>query len=413
MLRMKRTNTMACVGPAPRRGAFSVAVGALLPGAWGRVNRKPRARTQLGLLCLAGLALIGAMERADAKHHREQAKASADAKVLPKGPFEIIISLNDQHLSLYGSGGLIARAPVSTGMRGHPTPLGVFSVIEKQRWHRSNIYSAAPMPYMQRITWSGVALHAGVLPGFAASHGCIRLSNEFAIRLWHLTKVGTRVIITRRDVAPVDIATPALLMPAPKPAEPLANDDPGRRLGVPPEVKTATAADVAPSASDGSSLHEQANAGEQGPPLRPISVFVSRKTQNLAVRQNFAPLFDAPIRIDQPDTPIGTHIFTVMATEPAAMRWTLVTIPDEARGEPRKEERKEERKSLLQAGAKAGQVPTNAVERVNAVLGRVHIPSSVYDRISGLLTPGSSLIISDDAVSNETGSDTDFIVLTH
>jgi hypothetical protein len=410
MLRMKRTKTMACVGPARRRGALSVAVGALLPGAWGRVNHKPQARTQLAVLCLTGVALIGAMERADARHHhREQAKASADTEVLPKGPFEIIISLNDQHISLYGSGGLIARAPVSTGMRGHPTPLGVFSVIEKQRWHRSNIYSAAPMPYMQRITWSGVALHAGVLPGFPASHGCIRLSSEFAVRLWHLTKVGTRVIITRRDVAPVDIATPALLMPTPKPAEPLANDDPGQGLDAPPEVKTATAADVAPSVSDGGSLHDPADAGAQGPPPRPISVFVSRKTQNLAVRQNFAPLFDAPIRIDQPDTPIGTHIFTVMGTERTATHWTLVTIPDEARGESRKEERR----SLLQAGAKAAQVPANAVERVNAVLGRVHIPSSVYDRISALLTPGSSLIISDDAVSNETGLDTDFIVLTH
>jgi hypothetical protein len=364
----------------------------------------------LALFCFAGLALVGTMGRADARHHREHAKASAESEVLPKGPFEIIISIADQHLSLYGSTGLIARAPVSTGKRGHPTPLGVFSVIEKQKWHRSNIYSAAPMPYMQRITWSGVALHAGVVPGFPASHGCIRVSNEFAIRLWHLTKIGTRVIITRKDVAPVQIATPALLMPAPKPAEPLADDDPGRRLDAPPEVKTATAADVAPRASDGGSLHDPANAGEQGPPPRPISIFVSRKTQNLAVRQNFSPLFDSPIRIDQPDTPIGTHIFTVMATEHTAMHWTLVTIPDDARGKPRKEQRK----SLLQGGAKAAQVPPgNAVEQVNAVLGRVHIPSSVYDRIFALLMPGSSLIISDDAVSDETGSDTDFIVLTH
>ena len=412
MLWMTRTKTTASVGQATRRGALWLAVGAVLPDTSARRNRKPHARTPFTLLCLVGLALVGTMGRADAKHHREQAKSSAGAEVIPKGPFQVIISIGDQHLSLYGSAGLIARAPVSTGMRGHPTPLGVFSVIEKQRWHRSNIYSAAPMPYMQRITWSGVALHAGVLPGYPASHGCIRLSNEFAIRLWHLTKVGTRVIITRREVAPVEIATPALLMPAPKPAEPLANDDPDRRLGTPPpEVKTATAADVAASVSDGGSLHDQADPGEQGSkggPLRPISIFVSRKTQNLAVRQNFAPLFDTPIRIDQPESPIGTHIFTVMATERTAMRWTLVTIPEDARAEPRKEERR----SALQLGGKAVPIP-NGVEQVNAVLGRVHIPSSVYERIAALLTPGSSLIISDDAVSNETGSDTDFIVLTH
>jgi hypothetical protein len=409
MLPIESTKTMACVGRTRCLGRLSFAVGAVLPGAYGGANRKPHMQTPLALLCLVGLLLVGAMGRAEAKHHREQAKPSADAEVIPKGPFQIIISIGDQHLSLYGSAGLIARAPVSTGKRGHATPLGVFSVIEKQKWHRSNIYSAAPMPYMQRITWSGVALHAGALPGYPASHGCIRLNNAFAIRLFHLTKVGTRVIITRRDVAPVEIAAPALLMPAPKAADPLTDEDPGRRLDASPAVKTAAAGDVAPSASDGGNLQAQADPGEPGGTPRPISIFVSRKTQNLSVRQNFAPLFDSPIRIDQPDTPIGTHIFTAMATEPTAMRWTLVSVPEDARAEPRKEERK----SALQAGAKTAGVPGSAVEQVNAMLGRVHIPSSVYDRIAALLTPGSSLIISDDAVSNETGSDTDFIVLTH
>src|SRR5712671_6843194 len=94
-----------------------------------------------------------------------------------------------------------------------PAPLGVFSVISKQRWHRSNIYSAAPMPYMQRITWSGIALHAGVVPGHPASHGCIRLKNDFAVRLWHLTKRGTRVIIAHGDVQPVEITNPHLFQP--------------------------------------------------------------------------------------------------------------------------------------------------------------------------------------------------------
>ena len=88
-----------------------------------------------------------------------------------------------------------------------PRPSGVFSVIGKELWHRSNIYSAAPMPYMQRITWSGIALHAGVLPGHPASHGCIRLAKDFAVRLWHLTKRGTRVIIAANNVDPVQLAS--------------------------------------------------------------------------------------------------------------------------------------------------------------------------------------------------------------
>ena len=127
-----------------------------------------------------------------------------------KGPLQIIISIADQKISVYDDGTLIARSSVSTGVQGHPTPLGVFSVIGKELWHRSNIYSAAPMPYMQRITWSGIALHAGVLPGHPASHGCIRLAKDFAIRLWHLTKRGTRVIIAPNNVDPVQIASPRL-----------------------------------------------------------------------------------------------------------------------------------------------------------------------------------------------------------
>ena len=147
------------------------------------------------------------------KHHHRQTNSETAPEPLPKGPLQIIISIADQRISLFDNGALIARSSVSTGMEGHPTPLGVFSVISKERWHRSNIYSAAPMPYMQRITWSGIALHAGVVPGHPASHGCIRLKNDFAVRLWHLTKRGTRVIIAHGDVQPVEITNPHLFQP--------------------------------------------------------------------------------------------------------------------------------------------------------------------------------------------------------
>ena len=101
-------------------------------------------------------------------------------------------------------------------MPRHPTPFGVFSVIGKKRWHRSNLYSAAPMPYMQRLTWSGIALHAGVVPGYPASHGCIRLKRDFAVRLWQLTRRGTRVIIAPDDIRPLEIANPRLFAAKPK-----------------------------------------------------------------------------------------------------------------------------------------------------------------------------------------------------
>jgi lipoprotein-anchoring transpeptidase ErfK/SrfK len=134
----------------------------------------------------------------------------------PQGPIVIAISIENQHLKIYDSNGLFAESPVSTGMRGHSTPMGVFSIIQKNKYHRSNIYSNAPMPYMQRITWSGVALHAGVLPGYPASHGCIRMPMNFAMRLWGWTRMGARVIIAPRDVSPVDFSNPNLV--ARKPA---------------------------------------------------------------------------------------------------------------------------------------------------------------------------------------------------
>jgi hypothetical protein len=136
----------------------------------------------------------------------------------PPGPLLIAISLNSQRLTLYANGAAVAHSPVSTGTPSHPTPTGIFSVIQKNRHHRSNLYSNAPMPFMQRITWSGVALHQGVLPGYPASHGCIRLPASFAAYLWGTTRIGTgaRVIITRDEVAPVDIAHARLFVPKPK-----------------------------------------------------------------------------------------------------------------------------------------------------------------------------------------------------
>src|ERR1700722_7550405 len=173
------------------------------------------------------------------KHHHRPTNSELAKNVrpedAPQGPLQIIISIADQRVSLFDNGTLIARSSVSTGTRGHPTPLGVFSVISKQRWHRSNIYSAAPMPYMQRITWSGIALHAGVVPGHPASHGCIRLKNDFAVRLWRLTKRGTRVIIAHDDVQPVEITNPHLFKP--------------KAISGSPEFQAAT---VAAAATDGS-----------------------------------------------------------------------------------------------------------------------------------------------------------------
>ena len=341
------------------------------------------------------------------KHHHRQTNAesakNARPEDPPKGPLQIIISITDQRVSLFDNGTLIARSSVSTGTQGHPTPLGVFSVIGKQRWHRSNIYSAAPMPYMQRITWSGIALHAGVVPGHPASHGCIRLKNDFAIQLWHLTKRGTRVIIAHDDVQPVEITNPHLFKP--------------KAVSGSPEFQAATVAgkSISPVSNaetpETTSLQVPGSAPAGGEPKKivPISVFVSRKLSKLFVRQGFSPLFDVPIKIENPEEPLGTHVFTAMEfqNEGAAIRWTVVSIPEEF---PRMSEGATKER---EAPAKQTALSVPLPDKANSALDRIEIPQDTVERISELLTPASSLIISDNGFSHETGKDTDFIVVTH
>jgi lipoprotein-anchoring transpeptidase ErfK/SrfK len=125
-----------------------------------------------------------------------------DVAVHPQAPLIINVSIAKQRVRIYDANGFFAEAPVSTGMPGHPTPMGVFSVIQKDRYHHSNIYSGAPMPFMQRITWGGVALHAGVLPGYPASHGCIRMPESFALKMWGWTRMGARVLVTPGELTP-------------------------------------------------------------------------------------------------------------------------------------------------------------------------------------------------------------------
>lgn len=136
----------------------------------------------------------------------------------PEGPLFAVVSLSEQKISIHDSSGLIARSPVSTGKTGHRTPTGIFSIIQKNRWHRSNIYSGAPMPFMQRITWSGIALHEGMLPGYPASHGCIRLPRSFAMQLWGMTRLGARVVVAPHDVSITSIDSAALPKPVFVPA---------------------------------------------------------------------------------------------------------------------------------------------------------------------------------------------------
>ena len=200
--------------------------------------------------------------------HRSSGKTAAkEPATKPQGPLIIAVSIDKQRVKIFDDNGVFAEAPVSTGMPGHPTPTGVFSVIQKHKLHHSNIYSGAPMPYMQRITWSGVAMHAGVLPGYPASHGCIRMPMSFAVKMWNWTRMGARVFVTPGEIMkPVAFSHPLLatmkIVPQPVVAdEPLADK--------PVAVKADKgAADAKPTGSEVNlelrSSVGHANAGKPG-----------------------------------------------------------------------------------------------------------------------------------------------------
>jgi lipoprotein-anchoring transpeptidase ErfK/SrfK len=174
----------------------------------------------------------------------------------PQGPLVIAISINKQNMKVYDAHGLFAETPVSTGMAGHPTPTGVFSVIQKQKLHHSNIYSGAPMPFMQRITWSGIAIHAGVLPGYPASHGCIRMPMAFAVKMYGWTKMGARVVVTPGELSsPANFSHPLLVaekvVPQPVAAAEEAKDT--NKTDTPVAAKSDKAADASPTVKSATS----------------------------------------------------------------------------------------------------------------------------------------------------------------
>ncbi|MCW5694710.1 MAG: L,D-transpeptidase [Pseudolabrys sp.] len=339
----------------------------------------------------------------------------------PAGPVTIVVSVAKQRVTLFADGKEVAAAPVSTGVAGHETPLGVFAVISKARYHESNLYSSAPMPYMQRITWSGIALHEGPLPGHAASHGCIRLPGSFASSLYGFTRLGARVVVTRDPVAPVEFSSPRLFVPK-KPEEvPVATGSVPLTPVVLAEAQTtgsvtsngapsiganpATAPDAAPAPA----IDKKAETAKR---KGPVSVFVSRKTGRLYVRQNFEPVFDMPVTIAEPDKPWGTHIFTAMEIKDDQVRWTALTVPsgylpkvETGKRGKKLSARETERRARLAADLAAAPTPEVALERFE-------MPKDAVDRIGELLKPGSSLIVSDNGPSDETGEGTDFVVAT-
>jgi hypothetical protein len=189
---------------------------------WGR----PAIATLAAMAALTALAT-----EATARQGRPAPPTEATAPREAGEPIMAIVSIKTQQVTFYDAEGWIFRAPVSTGTTGRETPAGVFALLEKDPDHHSSLYDDAWMPNMQRITWNGIALHGGPLPGYAASHGCVRMPYDFAEKMFDKTRIGMRVIISPNDAAPVEFSHPALFMPkadaiavAPARAETLARE---------------------------------------------------------------------------------------------------------------------------------------------------------------------------------------------
>ena len=456
-----------------------------------------------------GLQRAVSARRASSAVEREALRATAN------GPLMVVASLASQRMTVYDSTGPIMHAPISTGKAGHRTPTGVFSVIQKNRHHVSNIYSGAPMPYMQRITWSGIALHAGVLPGYPASAGCIRMPYPTAARLFAMSKMGMRVIVAPTEPAavafnhqalpePVMVAAPAgeptdrradggsirvattegagvatrflnpmqhaqaervrakanlsdvirqnqHLLDASKRASAEANSarsaveaaevaveaadyeargvafnvrapyearvrdaeralDEARRIEA-ERSRAAFAAAVASREAEEriSEAEEAARIAERG--TEPIAVLISRREGKVLVRQGMVPLFEAPVDFEEPDRPLGTHVFQAMSADSATGRigWVAVTVPETVGGAPARESLESRGPVRRERGATlSAELPSDA----RGALDRVIIAPEVMRRIAERLWINGSIVVSDHGLGRETGKGTDFIVET-
>ncbi|NGX93726.1 MAG: L,D-transpeptidase [Candidatus Afipia apatlaquensis] len=424
-------------------------------------------------------ALMTPTAEAAAKPARRAQPAETAAPREAGEPIMAIVSIKSQQVTIYDAEGWILRAPVSTGVKERETPAGVFAIVQKNKDHRSNMYDDASMPNMQRITWNGLALHGGPLPGYAASHGCVRMPFGFAEKLFDMTRIGMRVIISPDDAAPVDFSHPSLslfvpnaevIAAAPAKSQTLSREAADAAMAAEEAKKIATTAarESAPLAAslrklerlkaradaelvsadkavataktdqarakaedrqqkaaakaaglvaqfdaeraNASSKLDAASAAKEAAKIaqtkkadtakaaldaklavEPVSIYISRATRTLYVRRNThkpAPdgggeVFDAsvevPIAIRDPGKPLGTHVFTAVARNDAGLRWTAVSIDN---GD----------------GAKSA-------------LDRITIPKEILDRIAPTALPRSSIVISDEPLSEETNYRTEFVVV--
>jgi L,D-transpeptidase catalytic domain len=277
-------------------------------------------------------------------------------EAVSSGPIVMVVSITEQRAYVYRNGVLIGVSTVSTGRPGHQTPTGVFTVLQKQKEHRSTIYDGAPMPYMERLTRGGVALHAGGLPGYPESHGCIHLPTEFAQRLFDVSPNGMTVVIGTEQNAPVRVAHPGYLAPVM-----VVGGQPVERIPFAPTEDERWHPELSPSG--------------------PVSIVLSYGSQRIVVYRNGIEIGRARLTVTGDGTLVD-HALVLTETpssvpdpyvpDPSKFSWLRIGVPGHL-------------------GEQGTQVDPNAVARIK-------IPADFVARLNGILAPGATVLVTNEAL---------------
>ena len=283
-------------------------------------------------------------------------------EAVPAGPLVMVISLDEQLAYLYRNGLRIGVSTVSTGKKGKETPTGVFTILQKKKDHKSTLYNDAPMPFMQRLTWDGVALHAGNLPGYPASHGCVRLPYEFARRLFDITNFSMTVVVAQESKQNAELAHPGLFAPGSEVA--------GKSDVDVPRLNWFQAFAWNPSKA----------------PVGPLTVLLSTSDERVLVIRDGIEIGRARIRLDPGEGSIGTQAYVLLAgdngqpsvvvPERKGLNWQSIPMPGYAAR------------------------PGNTIDP--ALASRIHVPPAFATLVYDQLRPGSTVVMTDAAILPKT-----------
>jgi hypothetical protein len=285
---------------------------------------------------------------------------------VPQGPVLVVVDLERQLGHAYRNGILIGTTSVSSGKKGHRTPTGVFHTLQKDKDHRSSTYNNAAMPYTQRLTWDGVALHAGGLPGYPSSHGCVHLPSVFAEKLFEVSPLGMTVVVASGDATAREFEHPLPISPI----------DP--RTGI---------LEHEPRLSEGEAFRWTPDAAPDGP----VSLVVSRADERVVVLRGGVEIGRARVSIADPQTPFGTHAFVAHASPQATgavvgnpLRWVGVPVP--------------------------GHADDAALTLTRDHTARVRLPKGFLEALRPVLVAGSTLVVTDAPILPHTTGTTMTVV---